>query len=93
MKGKLFWILVGANLTLGVMFLMNVVQPSQATAQARRPAEYMMIPGEVAGGANGVVYVVDMTNGVLGALAYNDAQNRIDTMPPQDLNRALGVGR
>lgn len=91
MRGKLFWILVGVNAALGLTFLLNLVQPNLATAQARRPSEYMMIPGEVAGGVTGIVYIVDMTNGALGALAYNDSQGRIDAMPPQDLNRALGV--
>ena len=51
-----------------------------------------MIPAEVAGGRTGVVYVVDTTNGFLGAMAYDDANRVIAVMPPLDLNRIFAAG-
>ena len=92
MRAKIFWALVGMNAVLGLMFLMNLMQASQATAQVRRPSEYLMIPGEVAGQASGVVYVLDTTNGGLSAMSYNSANKSIDVMPAQDLNRVFGGG-
>lgn len=97
MKSKVVWALIGANVMLAVMLGMNLFQQTQATAQVARPAEYLMIPGEVAGGRTGIVYVVDTTNGVLGAMAYDDASRSIGVMQPLDLNRifaaAQGGGR
>lgn len=54
-----------------------------AHAQNRpaRPGDYLMIPGEVTGGSSSVVYVIDTTNGWLGAFAYDDAVKRVEAMP------------
>jgi hypothetical protein len=58
----------------------------------RRPADYIMIPGEIQSGSQAVVYIVDTTNGQLGAMAYDDAQHRLDTMSPIDLGRVFQAG-
>ncbi|GEM_PF-845817 len=46
-----------------------------------RPGDYLMIPGEVTGGSTSVVYVLDTTNGLLGALAYDDSIKQLQSMP------------
>ena len=55
--------------------------------QVRRPADYILIPGEVTGGSSEVVYMVDITNGWLGAMAYDDSAHVLNTMPPIDFAR------
>lgn len=62
----------------GVAYAQN-----QNPAQNRtpRPGDYLMIPGEVTGGSSSVVYVIDTTNGWLGAFAYDDAVKRVEAMP------------
>src|SRR4051812_8170423 len=60
-----------------------------AAGASRRPGDYLMIPGEVPGGTQSLVYIVDTTNGWLGAIAYDDTRNAIDVMPRIDLNRAF----
>ena len=47
-----------------------------------------MIPGEVTGGAGAVVYIIDTSNGLLGAMTYDDSTKQLNTMPPLDLVRA-----
>src|SRR4051812_42393456 len=51
-----------------------------AAGASRRPGDYLMIPGEVPGGTQSLVYIVDTTNGWLGAIAYDDTRNAIDVM-------------
>ncbi len=91
MRSKVIWALVGANIVLAAMLSMHLFRESEAVAQVARPSEYLMIPGEVAGGRTGVVYVVDTTNGLLGAMAYDDANRAIAVMPPLDLNRVFAA--
>lgn len=95
MTSKIVWALVGANVLLAAILSINLFRESQAVAQVARPSEYLMIPAEVAGGRTGVVYIVDTTNGFLGAMAYDDANQALGAMPPLDLNRifAAGAGR
>ncbi len=67
----------------------NAAMGQAAAPAVRRPADYIMIPGQVASGNLGVVYLIDTTNGLLGAMAYNDSQHQLDTMAPIDLNRVF----
>ena len=93
MISKVVWALVGANVMLAIMLGMNLFKQPEAKAQVARPAEYLMIPGEVAGGRTGVVYVVDTTNGLLGAMAYDDASRSIAVMQPLDLKRIFAAAQ
>src|SRR5438552_2169352 len=61
-------------------------------AGVRRPADYIMIPGEVNGGSSAVVYMIDTSNGLLGAMTYDDSNRALNTMPPIDLSRVFEVG-
>jgi hypothetical protein len=96
MKNRILWALVGLNVLLAVTLVMRWSSDNTAVAQAaRRPADYILVPGEVNGGASAVIYMVDTSNGLLGAMAYDDAMHVLNTMPPLDLNRvfeATGAG-
>jgi hypothetical protein len=71
---------------------MRMLPENRAMAQAnRRPADYLMVPASISGLSVDVVYIVD-SNGMLGALVYNDSNNSLDTMPAIDLNRVFQAG-
>lgn len=93
MKSKLLWCLVGVNLALAGSYLARWAGPSTALAQnVARPPEYLLLPGEVSGADRGVIYVLDTTNGMLGAMSYSDTSGRIDIMTPTDLTRVFEEG-
>ncbi len=89
MKRRLLSFLVILNVLLGVSLVFRFMRSNEAVAQVHRPADYILIPGEVTGGASAVVYMVDTTNGWLGAMAYDDARHELDAMPPIDLGRVF----
>ncbi len=49
--------------------------------------DYLVIAGDVNSTASGLVYVVDTSNELLGAMAYDDTRNAIDVMPTIDLKK------
>ena len=92
MKSTLLWALVILNAVLLCTFLGRVTRDNTAVAQpmsgqARRMGDYLTISGEVEGGPGGVVYILDTSNELLGAMAYDDSRNTIDVMPVIDLKR------
>jgi len=92
MKSTALWALIVINAALAAAFLGRVLNDNSALAQqaqARRPGDYVMIPGEVAGGPSGLVYMLDTTNGILGAITYDDTRREIGVMPSIDLNRVF----
>ena len=93
MRRKILWALAGANLVLGAMCLFSFFDTPTAQAQARRPSEYVMIPADIPGGRTGIVYVVDMTNGALSAMAYDDAGRSMGFMKPLNLDAAFAAGQ
>lgn len=92
MKTKVFWCLVGVNLALAGMFIAQRIGTSTAIAQQNQQPEYVLMPGTVAGADRGVVYVLDTTNGMLGAMSYNETRGRIDIMEPNNLARVFKEG-
>ena len=94
MKSAILWTLAGLNVVLLAMLVGNLIGDNNAVAQVRRPAEYLMIPGEVVAGTTGVVYVVDASNGQLTAMTFDDTgrDGRIVSMPSIDLNRVFETG-
>jgi len=86
MKSTLIWALAALNVLLLVMFVGRTTGET-AYAQARRPGDYIMIPGEVTGGSNSVVYIVDQSSHELSAMSYDDAMRRLDVMPTVNLDR------
>jgi hypothetical protein len=93
MKSKLFWALVGLNVLLVAGLFFARMEDNTAIAQARRPVDFMIIPGEVNTGNAGVVYVVDTTTGQLGAFVYDDSRKVLNVMPAIDLTRIMEGGR
>jgi hypothetical protein len=93
MKRTLFWALVAINVILLAALVMPYVQGNAAMAQkaggGRRP-EIMMIPGQpIGGGSSDIVYLVDTANRQLAAVALNQKGNGLDTLAPEDLERAF----
>jgi hypothetical protein len=89
-RSKLLWSLAVLNLMLAIVLLVRLAPQSSVFAQARRPSDYLMIPATIQGGTNGVVYVIDTSNGMLSATSFNDARRSLDPpMPPIDLSRVF----
>lgn len=91
MKRTIFWALVALNAVLLAALIAPHMTGNPAMAQregggGRRP-ELMMIPGEVSGGNNAVVYLIDTANRRLGAVTLNVRGNGIQGVAPQDLER------
>lgn len=88
MKSRMIAALVAVNAVLlgGLVWRTAVESPAtaQQNQQLRRPGEYVMIPGEATGAAVGIVYVLDVANGELGAIAPNN-QDKLEAMRPLNL--------
>jgi hypothetical protein len=94
MKTRIIWCLVGINIALLAMIVLPRVQSNTAVAQrSERPADYVLIPGTILGKDNGIVYVIDSSNGKMSALVYDDASGRLVVMPPTDLLRIFEIGQ
>ena len=93
MKKRILWALAGLNVLLVMTLAGRLSSDNTAMAQGvKRPSDYIMIPGEVGGGASAVVYMIDTSNGLLGAMTYDDPQKTLNTMPPIDLARVFDTG-
>jgi hypothetical protein len=92
MKSTLLWFLTGLNLLLAAVLVARIMPDNQAIAQNRRPSDYLMIPGNVTGLPYSVVFVIDQSNEQLGAIGYDDAQKKLQSMPAIDLKRMLEGG-
>ena len=96
MKSLLLWALVVINVLLLISFIGRFGSPNSAVAQparqAPRPGDYLMIPGAITGASNGIVYVIDVTNGRLSAMTYNESRTRLEAMQSVDLNAIFERG-
>ncbi len=90
MKSVLLWSLVALNVVL-VTALLSRHDNAAMAQRVMRPADYLIIPGEVPGGVTGVVYILDASNGLLSAMAYEDANGELSVMAPLDLTRIFDV--
>ncbi|MGD0141229.1 MAG: hypothetical protein ABSD28_20415 [Tepidisphaeraceae bacterium] len=91
MKSTVFWALVGLNAVLLFTFAGQFNHLNRAQAQLHRPADYLLVPGRVNGSSTSLVYIIDSTNGKLGAMAYDDSTRTLQTMQPIDLNRIYTI--
>jgi len=85
MRSKIFWALAALNLVLLAALILRVTRENAAYGQAARPTsrgDYLMIAGDVNTWTSQAVFVVDSGNSLLGAMAYDDTNNRLDVMPP-----------
>lgn len=92
MKTRLIWCLVGVNIALAIAFVVPHLRSNTAIAQIQRPSDYLMVPGEVGGVDRGVIYLIDTSNGMMSAVAFEDSSGRIEVMPPTDLARVFEEG-
>ena len=94
MKSKIIWCLAGMNVALALSLVLPYVRENSVLAQQRvsRPADYMLIPGDISGNDAGVVYIIDESNSVMSAMAFQDSANRIEVLPPIDLLRVFEEG-
>lgn len=86
MKSTVLWGLVGLNALLLFSYIGQFTHSRTADAQMARPADYLLIPGEIPNGNTEIVYVIDTSNGRLGALAYDDSNKVLRSMPQVNLN-------
>jgi hypothetical protein len=93
MKSTAVWALSALNILLLVLLVARTTGEGVAMGQAARPGDYLMIPGQVIGGNNAVVYVLDQASHQLTALSYDDSMKKLDTMPPINVDRAMTGGR
>jgi hypothetical protein len=77
--------LVGLNAVLALPLISRDFHPAAANAAARAWADYLTVSGNVAGGPDQVVLVVDMTHDELGAMNYDDTTHHLQVMNPIDL--------
>jgi hypothetical protein len=89
MRNRILWALAGLNVLLLITLVARFSSENAAIAQARRPSDYIMIPGEVSGGTGAVVYLSDTGAGLLSAIVYDDSRKRIDSMPAIELSRVF----
>src|SRR5437667_11275367 len=92
MKSTVLWALAVLNVLLLGLFISRITRENVAGAQIRRPADYLMVVGDVTASAAQVVHVIDSSNGLLGAMSYDDATRRLDVMVPIELNRVIEGG-
>ena len=89
MKNIAFWSLLGLN---GVLVASpsavrtcspSTTRPSPNRSPPRRTSrdDYLMVPGEINGGNNAIVYVLDETTKQLSSMSYDDSMHKLATMP------------
>lgn len=93
MKSTLLWAMVVLNVAMLCTFIgrfthENTVRAADpAPGMQRRMGDYLVVSGDVNGTASGVVYILDTSNDLLGAMAYDDSRNTIETMPTIGLKK------
>jgi hypothetical protein len=91
MKTIALWTLVALNAALAVAVAGRLVKGNVAVAQQAPVAnghdDFLMIPGEIVGGNNAIVYVIDETTHQLSSMSYDDAMHRLVTMAPRSMDR------
>ena len=95
MKQKLIWGLTVLNVALVTSLAWRIAPSNTAVAQAaasQRPGECILVPGEITGSADAIVYILDTTNGTLGAMNYDSTAQKMQHMPPISLSRIFDAG-
>jgi hypothetical protein len=94
MKSTIHLTLVVLNVLMAVMLINRHTQYNAAFAQApaaRRPGDYLLIPGDVTGVSSGLVYILDTNNGWLGAMSYDDSSKKLGVMPRIDITKSMSA--
>jgi hypothetical protein len=92
MKSAVLWALGALNVLLAAVLVNKYVPSQTAHAQVGRPSDYIMVPGQLNGISNGVVFMIDTSRGELSAMSYDDSSNTLSPMPKIDLNAVFRAG-
>jgi hypothetical protein len=92
MKSAVLWALGALNVLLAAVLVNKYVPSQTAHAQVGRPSDYIMVPGQLNGISNGVVFMIDTSRGELSAMSYDDTSNTLSPMPKIDLNAVFRAG-
>jgi len=85
MKSTILFALAVLNVLLLAMFISRITRENTALAQPRPRGEYLMVAGDVSALASQAIYVIDASNALLGAVSYDDTNNRLNAMAPISL--------
>ena len=91
-RRTVLWALAALNAALLVALMWKLGAENVAHAQRGGRGDYLMIPAKVSGASNGVIYMVDTRNGLLGAFVYDNNKHDLLTMDPINLNRVFEAG-
>lgn len=89
MKTLAMYALIALNLALVAGLLARFGKEQTAVAQVGRPADYQLIPGSINGRTDTVIYMLDQSNGWLGAMIFNGSSGQFDVMQPIELGRLM----
>ena len=93
MKNVILWGLVLLNVLLLTAFVGRISGTDAALAQNRRPADYLLIPANIAeDGSSAVVYMLDTDNSMLGGMVFDDSRKELLTMQPINIDRVFSTG-
>jgi hypothetical protein len=87
--------------SLGGLIVVNVVllavlgvlsfTPQTVQAQNRRPGDYVMVAGSVAGQAGSVVYVTDLNNQAMITVIYDQNSKSMKAIAGRDITADLSM--
>jgi len=94
---KLLWGLAFLNAVLVMVLMWKVGGENTAVAQVRGRSDIIIIPTDMPGATNGVMFMLDTQNGILGAVFYDQNQRALNVTQPIDVGRLFAgpgaVGR
>lgn len=89
-RRTMLWALVALNALLLVVLTWKLGGDNPAQAQARGGrGDYIMVPGRVNTAPNGVMYIVDTRNGLIGGMTFDPNARGLITLPPISLGRVF----
>src|SRR5687768_2927166 len=92
MKSTVLWALAALNVLLVAILVSKYLPDNAAHAQAGRPSEYLMVPGQVTGVSTGVIFIVDTSRGELSAVTYDDNRDTFKPLPKISLEQVFRAG-
>jgi hypothetical protein len=93
-KSLLMWGVVALNVFLLAVVINRYSRPNTARAEAPVIAsgDYLTAPGVIAGQSDGVVFVLDTSNGWLSIAKFNSTNGTFASSQPIDINRLFANG-
>ncbi|MEM6313171.1 MAG: hypothetical protein AAF743_03745 [Planctomycetota bacterium] len=82
------WALLLVNAAL-LVSLAGRHMAAPAHAQNAPQGDYLLLPGNAVGVPADVVYVIDTRNGGMTGVAFDENNDRMDSLPSVDLNRVF----